>query len=508
MAESKVDAHHPAFDAMLRRWQPIDALISGTQGIRDLATGTTADDANQFLPREPKEDLDIYRRRVNRTFVYGMLTDTVKQYAARPFSRTVAIETDAEKPEWLEALEENADGAGNSLHHVLKTAFKDAWYFGLSHLMVDFPDELTGEETNADVERGVVHPNVVNVKAHELFSWRTRVINGRVTLTHARIAECKYEPTDAFGVGEVNYVRVFDAPGEPVPDAVALMAGGLGTEGYWSLYREETDHSFSLVDAGRYSADRIPIVTFYTDRVAPMVAKPPLDELAWVNIAHVQRFSDTMTAVRFASVAHAVIRGMTPDQAKKIIDGGMSWSRIIAVENPAGGLDIAEHSGQAIGAMFQCNRDLEKRAEVLGLRPMVESTGERTASEAKINSNSSMTQLQASIQDLEAVALEVLGICFKVMGEQAPDDLAVDIYSDFDAAIGSAEILNWLLQARGAREITQETMLREAKRIGGLSEQLDVSAEVEGTESEGPELLPNPANPAMNGASGGRFGSA
>jgi hypothetical protein len=498
-ALDQVDTRHPAYSMMADRWRPIDALLSGTQRMRDLAR-TTQSALDSYLPMEPKEPRDQYERRVARSFLYGMLGDTIKQLVSKPFARSMAIQPEQNLP-WLDALLRDADGSGRSLHNLIRDAMKDGIAHGSTHLLVDAPP-MRGDENNGEFAEKGVRPFIIHVRAESLIGWRVRKLaSGSEDLAQIRILERRYEDEGAFGVAEVEYVRVFDAPGvEPDPIVAAMATNGKPGMGYWSLWKRGPGRGadeWTIKEAGRYSAPKIPLVSWiFGERCGPMLAMPPLEELAWVNIAHWQRFSDYMTSVRFASVAHLFMAGVTGDERKKIQDGGAAWSRLIGADNPNASLTMIESTGAAIGALETCLASLEERAEVLGLRPQIERTSSNTATGASINQRNSLTILQSWIQDGETVTRDALALCHEIMGAKVPEDLAVDIFSDFDAGSGAPHLLTALVAARVNGDLTRETFIRELRRLGGVSEDVDPETEAEAAGRETPILSkPSEGNP-------------
>ena len=77
----------------------------------------------------------------------------------------------------------------------------------------------------------------------------------------------------------------------------------------------------------------------------------------------------------------------------------------------------------------------------------------------------------------------------------ADEDFAVDIFSDFSITTRGAEDLDRIIKMREGRHITHETMLKEVKRRGTLSEAFDVDEEIEALEAEKLELAEQGLNP-------------
>ena len=489
-----ITTEHPAYQEMARRWRPIDALLGGTLSMRDSASGSQSSNEWEYLPAEPKEDKESYRRRVGRSFLYGMLSDTIRQTVSRPFSRSVMVEFGDNPPPWLDSVLRNADGSGKSFHHTLREAMNDGLAHGLTHAIVDLP-QIPVNISRAEFRKSA-RPLIALRKADSVFNWRSRTsISGETELAHVRIRE-KREVQDGMETKCVDAIRCYDAPGEVTPNEVLPLLGDAprpaeGEDyGVWYTYQQDEKGEFRIVEAGYYTAPTTPIETWYIDRSGFLAANPPYEELAWVNIAHWQRFSDYMSSCRQASVAHLALFGFSEKEQKEFLKGGSSWSRAIIAERAEAKAEVVEHSGKAIESLERCLRALEQRAEVLGMRPSLERVGVATATQASLNSKQTMTTLHAWIEDGEEFGKRLLQRCYQAMGEEPPPELKVEIHSDFDAQIGNVQMIQALSNLYQIGGLSLETLIRETRRLGGVGEDVSVEDEVERIEDKLTTIAP------------------
>ena len=114
--------------------------FSDRRAIRALRGGTDAMRAagQEFLPREPGETPESYKKRLCRTYLNNRMARVVKSLSAKPFSRPVAV-TSESHPELAEIFGGNIDGKGTSVSALAAMAFQDALWNGSSFLCVDAP---------------------------------------------------------------------------------------------------------------------------------------------------------------------------------------------------------------------------------------------------------------------------------------------------------------------------------------------------------------------------------
>ena len=69
-----------------------------------------------------------------------------------------------------------------------------------------------------------------------------------------------------------------------------------------------TKAGWYLVEGGTTSIDEIPLTTVYSNRVATLVSKPPMVEVAELNLAYAQRFCDYHHSITSAASRSSAYR--------------------------------------------------------------------------------------------------------------------------------------------------------------------------------------------------------
>ena len=422
----------------------------------------------KWLPKEPRED--GYTQRLNRSILYNGYRDTLGKLANRPFAHPISF---TDLPEQLEYLKEDVDATGKSFETFAKEILTDLINYGIAHIFVDHSElsEITDGVvlTKADEERlgarvllNVIHPP-------NLIGWQTEIVNKQIKLTQIRIRETITESAGEYGDVDINYVKLY-------------------TETGWEIYKEvipENDKeeiTWVLQDSGEHTFGRISLVTIYANRTGFMMAEPALMDLAWLNLAHWQSYSDQRNILRLSRFGLLFGAGFPKEMIGNSL--GVGPSKAFLTSNPQASLKYVEHTGGSIEAGRKDIEDIEIKMEILGQQPLMRTAPLSTATAKRIDESRNVSQLQSWIRGLEKGLLQVIKMAGEWRKIEIPKTTKIDIFSDFEVAIYGATDKELLLKIRMEGEITRATFLREEQRRGVLSGEMDPEAEAEAAEQE------------------------
>ncbi|NDC09657.1 MAG: DUF4055 domain-containing protein, partial [Oxalobacteraceae bacterium] len=198
-------------------------------------------------------------------------------------------------------------------------------------------------------------PYAVHVKASNLIAWRSETIKGVEELTQIRILEQATVDDGEWGERQVCRIRVI-------------------TKTEFQLY-EFKDKKWNIIEQGETSLGYIPLVTYYTNKTGFMSAKPPLIDLAYLNVQHWQSSSDQEHILHF--IRFPLLHGAGFNNDQKQIEIGPN--RMILSEDPNAKLTYVEHTGAAVEAGRQSLKDLEEKMSSLGMQMLAKRSGNMTA---------------------------------------------------------------------------------------------------------------------------------
>jgi hypothetical protein len=437
-------------------WELPDALMGGTIAMR--AAGEV------YLPRESKEDIRKWENRRDRSVLYNAYQDSLDNLTSRPFSRQVSIKGDL--PESLQSLEDNADGFGTTFHNFMRSCYYEAVHRGIVHILVDYPP-VPVELTKAEEEQMGVRPYLRMVTAKDLIGWQFDKVSdfSIPQLTQIRIKETAVEPDGDYGDQEVDYVKVITREG-------------------WSRYRID-DGEDVLIDSGTHTFGRIYMTSIYFNKAGKqlLVAKPCLEGLAWMNLAHWQSYSDQKNILRFARTGLIFAKGLAEEEMSKPIVVGANAA--FRTSNEVADMKYVEHGGSSIQAGERDIASIEEKMNQLGMQPFIASTKEETATGKTIDEDRNQSDIMTWIMAMEQGGLAALEMAHEWQQEEVDEELAIDIYSDFSVVTRGTTDLDTIDKGRSRGDISQATYLQELKRRDVLSEDVDVEMEVEDSKAEG-----------------------
>lgn len=419
-----------AYTRMSGKWELPRALMGGTPAMRMLAY--------KFLPRHPAESGRHWHARLQRSVLRNFFRRTVQSLTGKVFARPLTLGEDV--PPRLRELMEDIDLTGRNLHVFARDVFADALVHGLSHILVDYPRIAPGQ-TLADERALGARPYAVHVKADQVIGWRVEDGSGRPRLTQLRLRESVVEGDGAFGEQTVERIRVL----EP---------------GAWTLWQQDPDGDWAVVDRGRTSLEEIPLVTVYTGRVGMLEAEPPLEDLAWLNLEHWQVRSDQRNALNVTSFPILAAAGWTKD------DGQVEFgpNKFLTTADPAGKFYYVESGGAHLAAGRAELEALEEAMRLFGLQ--FETRATPTATGRRIDAAEGAAPLQAWALGL-ADAVEQMLVYF-ARWEGLEDGGSVSLGGDL-VPLDTGE-LEALVRARATGDLGRTAFLGELKRRGVLAE--------------------------------------
>lgn len=446
-----------AYTKMASRWRMIDVLLGGTEAMR--AAG------DEFLPQYENESNKNYQARLDRATLLNMTEQTLDTLSGKPFKEQMVL--DETVPAQIVDLTEDIDMQGNNLQAFCRVWFREGWAKGFSHVLIEHPtpeakvdaEGNTLPRTLADDQAEGMRPYWVHVPPENLIAAYSMIENGMEVLTHVRIMEHTVE-RDGWSEAVKTRIRVL----EP---------------GSWELYAPtEKGDEWVLEDSGTTALSYIPLVTFYAGkRTGLMECKPPLTDLAYLNIAHWQSSSDqrnVLTVSRFPILAAA---GVPSDATVKI-----GPNNFLTTDDPQGKWYYVEHTGAAIEAGSKDLERLEDQMAAYGAEFLRKRPGDETATGRALDSAESSSFLASTVLAFQDCVEQALQFTANWMRLELGGSVAID--SDVDLSETDSAELDTLLKARAQRDISRITFLDELKRRGVLADDFDAEADAELLEEE------------------------
>lgn len=443
-------------ESMWPQWCMIEALREGTRGMRQSGTA--------FLPQWPLEDAKSYQFRLETSFLFNAMEQTVESLSGRPFAEPIKLNDNI--PESIRANLEDVDMEGRNLHAFAHDLFEVGVAYGHAFILVDFPT-TTGAATQADLAMTGARPYMTLIKPMQVLYWNAERVNGVMTLQEIRIWEIGDDQAGMLTSLPVMQVRILK------PDSFEVWRPAMAMDG-------TPAKNWQMIETGVNTLGKIPIVPFYAQRTGFMTSKPPLLDLAYLNIEHWQSASDQRNILHVARVPLLTI--VTSD-SEFTIEAGASRGLLLPMGSKA---EWVETTGHAISAGQQDLQDIEERMRQLGAELIIVSKGGRqSATAAQILDNKSESKLGSMAQSLEDAVNIALYIWAQWINE--PEGGTVEIYQNFGIDAATAADQTLLLQATLAGKLSDATFYNELQRRGTVSTDVEWDKEKEQIDAQGPE---------------------
>ena len=401
---------------MVKGWEIMKAVTNGTEYLRD--------NSEAFLPLEPREDYTAYLSRVNRAVFSPYTQRLIRAATGLIMRKPITLIGDSY---WTDVFAKDVDGCGSDLDEYARRVLICSLTYGQSHILVDYPAP-TGALSLAEERAQNRRPYWIEIDPTNIYGWRLDREVNYGSIIQVRIAEKAVVPSGEFGEQVFDQVRVIE-PGKfsiyrkvsPKKDLINLEDSSYAG----NFDGPENEKDYELVDSGVFSLGEVPLVSVYSGKTDTLTSKPPLLDIAYLNLAHFQRQADLIHSLHVASQPMLVLEGWD-DQTK---DTTISVNYAMATQ-PGNKVYYVEPASSAFEAQTNEIQELQLQMATLGISTLsqqkfvAESADARRLDRVDTNSMLSMVSLE-----LEQKLQKVFNLSANYLGIEPPE---VKISRDFD----------------------------------------------------------------------------
>lgn len=433
-----------AYKAMAAKWDLAETILGGTHSLR--AAG------RKYLPQFPRETDKAYEARLALTILTrNMFEEASNKITGKVFKNPVAVENvPSIAEEWLDDI----DLVGNSLTRFAQGIFRTALQKGMAHVLVDYP-KVPASATRADEKRMGARPYLVRLEPEDVIAVYTKIVDGIERVQHVRYRHTSIE-RDGWGEKTVERIHVR----EP------------GIYQIWEKIKDQDNkESWVMIESGSVTIQDVPFVTFYANRTGVMMAKPPLESVADITLAHWQTGSDYRNILSAVMFPIFYATGIDKGEGDGIAIGPQT---LLMAANPGAKFGYAEHSGAAVEVGRKELEDLETRAEKAAMGLFIPKSGNLPATTTAINSaeNNSVAQdMAAGLEDALQAMLDFMAEFAKL-----PSLGDVSVSKSFDSELGATD-MDKLLMMYDRGIVSGDAVRQAAKARNVLPEDFDEEAD-------------------------------
>ena len=428
-----------AWQNMEPHWILSEDLQSGTFGIRKKH--------RRYLPQEPRELDEQYDARLSRSVVAPYLQRIEKMLGGMLVRKPVRLN---DVGDVIREQLFDVDLQGNDLNVWTYETARLAVRYGHVGVLVDAP---------AAGQKG--RPYWVTYTPREILGWRTEVIDGMQKFTQLRLLEKVFEADGDYGEKEVEQVRVL-------------------TPGAFEIHRKnEKSGEYDLYEEGTTSLTDIPFAVAYANRVNFMESRPPMEDIAELNLKAYQIQSDLDNQLHISAVPMLAFFGFP--QSSEEVSAGPGEAIAFPAEGKA---EYIEPDGKSFNAQFERLDRLEKQINNLGLAAVLgQKLSAETAESKRIDRSQGDSTMMVVAQQIQDLIDNCLLFHANYLGSNEAGSSFVN--RDFLAARLDPQEIGSLLQLYTAGTITQETLLKQLEEGEVLGDEFDIEQELESTQMGG-----------------------
>jgi hypothetical protein len=416
-------------------WILIEDLMQGTYGMRKKH--------RRYLPQEPRELDESYDNRLARS-VCPPYYQRLERMLAGMLTRKPVRLTDT-----ADIIQEqlfDVDLQGNDLNVWTYETTRKMVRYGHVGVLVDAP--------KAEYEG---RPYWCTYTPREILGWRYEGSE----LVQLRLMEKVVLPDGEYGEKTAEQVRVL-------------------TPGEYKIYQKQKNTNFELIDEGTTSLDKIPFSVAYANRLNIMESRPPLEDIAELNLKTYQVQSDLDNQLHISAVPMLAFFGF-PSAAEEVSAGPGE-----AIAFPADGrAEYIEPKGTSFDHQFKRLEQIAGQINELGLSAVLgQKLSAETAEAKRLDRSQGDSTMMVIAQNMQDMIDNCLQFHAQYLGNTTAAGSSY-VNRDFLGARLDPQEVGSLLQLYTAGTITQETLLNQLSEGEVLGDEFDVDAELEATANAG-----------------------
>jgi hypothetical protein len=450
---TQVSDPNTAWFAQEAHWILIEDLMGGTYSMRKKH--------RRYLPQEPRELDESYDNRLARSVCPPYYQRLERMLAGMLTRKPVRLEDTSDS---ITEQLFDVDMQGNDLN---------VWTYETARKLVRYGH--IGTLVDAPTDGG--RPYWCTYTPRQILGWRTELKDGQQALSMLRLSETVTVPDGEYGEKAVQQIRLL-------------------TPGGYQLHQKGDDGEFRITDEGTTSLSEIPFSVAYSNRVGYLESRPPLEDIAELNLKVYQVQSDLDNQLHISAVPMLAFFGF-PSAAEEVSAGPGE-----AIAFPAEGkAEYIEPKGTSFDYQFKRLEQIAAQINELGLSAVLgQKLSAETAEAKRIDRSQGDSTMMVIAQNVQDMIDNCLQYHAQYLGQAAAAGSCF-VNRDFIGARLEPQEIQSLLQLYTAGTITQETLLRQLSDGEVLGDDFNVDEELEATSNAGLDL---PATRLDNGSPSGR----
>ena len=418
-------------------WMLIEDLLGGTYQMRKRH--------RRYLPQEPREVDESYDNRLARSVCPPFYLRLERMLAGMLTRKPVRLNDTADS---IREHLFDVDLQGNDLN---------VWTYETTRKMVRYGH--VGVLVDAPKTTDSGRPYWVTYTPRDILGFRTEIIEGQVKFTQLRLQEKVAVPDGLYGEKIVDQIRFL-------------------TRGGYEIHQKGKNNKYVKVDEGNTSLSEIPFSVAYANRINLLESRPPMADIAELNLKAYQIQSDLDNQLHISAVPMLAFYGF-PQNAEEVSAGPGE-----AIAFPADGrAEYIEPDGKSYDAQFRRLDRLESQINELGLAAVLgQKLSAETAEAKRIDRSQGDSTMMVVAQQMQ----DMIDNCLMFHGQYLNSEAgSCFVNRDFLSQRLEPLEIQALLTLYTSGSISQKTLLDQLTEGEVLGDEFDVEEELEATQSGG-----------------------
>lgn len=478
-------------------------------GINPFTTQAVISRAKRYLPMPNESDasqanLERYKQYLTRAVYYNVTARTHSGLVGQVF----LIDPVITLPTQLEPMLKDCDGEGLTFLQSSKKAVGYNLAHGRLGLYVDFPKTDT-PVTQAQIASGEIKPMIKVIAPWNIRNWQTKVVNGKTILTCVVIQENvdSYEE-DSFAVNTVEQYRCLEL--DSVTGNYTVTVYEPKDENGKTEYQE--GQTIIPTDSKGMPFKYIPFTFVGAENNDVAVDKPPMYDMASLNIAHYRNSADYEESSYICGQPTPYITGLDAEWADKYFKGGIPFgSRGGIMLPPQATVGLLEATPNSIPLVAM--QEKEQQMIALGAKLVFERRKSKTATQS-VQDGSSETSVLTNVADNVSAGYEFAFIAAAQFVGADTSEIEISLNTEFELTNMTPDELSKVIAMWQQGGITWPEM-RDTVRKAGIANEDDEAAKKQIIQDRKDGLIPlvlapgeTPANPNPNNDPAGHANTA
>jgi hypothetical protein len=443
----KPNTKHEEYEKHYPEWEVMEDVLEGEDAVHS--------EGEKYLPRLTGQTNQEYDAYVMRAPFYNATSRTVDGLIGMIFRKAPTIVT----PTGMQDIVDDMTLDNTGLDELAEQLTRELVGIGRVGVLVEYPRVVNNPTTLADVAAQNLRPYVTTYEAEQIINWRMERINNVMQPVMIALEEeiCEYK--NEFESEEIEQIRVL------------ILREGTYQQEVYRKVKSDQDEWFLyevIVPMMRgQTLGAIPFVCMNARGVYMSPDKPPMYDLATLNLSHYRTTADLEHGAHFTGLPTAVVSGYTKESENDVFRIGSSTAWIFP--DPSANAKYLEFTGQGLDTLRNIKKDKEDNLAILGARMLAP---EKKQSEAADTVRMRHAGDGAILSAITNAVSQGLNKCLEIMAQwEGTEPATIQLNEDYLDQPLSAQDLQALVQAWQQGAISDETLFYNLK-VGEVMDEM------------------------------------